>query len=204
MRRPRELLALVPLLVALGAAGAAAEEPAANDSVLGSFELGSRKEPIVITADTLEYDHKKNVVVYRGTREPVEAVQGPVRLRSDTLTVVLEARGGDAGGRAENPLPGTDGATRVQQIVAVGSVRIENGTRWATGGRAVFDQVARTLVLSESPVLHDGTNEVAGERVVVYLDQDRSEVEGGRRRVKAVLHPGKDGGSAQAKEGAGK
>ena len=80
-------------------------------------------------------------------------------------------------------------AGRLQTVVASGNVRIDQGTRWAIGGRATFDQTNRTLVLTENPVLHDGPNEVAGDRVVVYLDQDRSVVEGGRKRVKAVLHP---------------
>jgi len=34
-------------------------------------------------------------------------------------------------------------------------------------------------------VLHEGSNEVVGDRVVVYLDENRSIVEGGRKRVKA-------------------
>ena len=85
----------------------------------------------------------------------------------------------------------------------MGNVRIDNGARYATGGRAIFDQGRRTLVLTETPVLHDGQNEVAGDRVIVYLDEDRSVVEGGRKRVKAVLYPGKDGGLVPA-EGASK
>jgi lipopolysaccharide export system protein LptA len=87
---------------------------------------------------------------------------------------------------------------RLQEVIAVGNVRIDNGTRWATGGRAVFEQGTRTVVLTETPVLHDGANEVAGDRVIVYLDENRSVVEGGRKRVKAVLHPAKDEGIAPA------
>jgi hypothetical protein len=34
---------------------------------------------------------------------------------------------------------------------------------------------------------------VSGDRVTVYLDENRSVVEGGRRRVKATVFPGKDG-----------
>src|SRR5262249_35757885 len=90
------------------------------------------------------------------------------------------------------------------QIVAVGNVRIERGDRWATGGRAVFDQTARTLVLTESPVLHDGTNEVSGDRVIVYLDENRSEVVGGPKRVKAVLHPKSNDATAGGRADAGK
>jgi lipopolysaccharide export system protein LptA len=155
------------------------------------FEDGfsNRKEPITVTSDTLEYDYKANIVVYRGT---VQATQGDVTLKSDTLTVTLERAEGAAG---SDSVPG-GGGSRLREIVAVGNVRIDNGTRYATGGRAVFDQGRRTLVLTETPVLHDGQNEVAGDRVVVYLDEDRSVVEGGRKRVKAVLYPGKEGGLA--------
>src|SRR5205807_176813 len=66
--------------------------------------------------------------------------------------------------------------------------------------KAVFDQTQRTLVLTENPLLHEGPNEVAGDRVIVFLDENRSVVEGGRKRVKAVLYPTKDGTLATAKE----
>ena len=189
-REHRAALALSTLALGFLCAPVAAAESAPADTPGGglfdAFEVGKRKEPITVTSGTLEYDYKKNVVVYRGD---VQATQGPVKLRGDTLTVTLTADR-DAGPAGANQ--------RVRQIVAQGNVRIDHGARWATGGKAVFDQNERTLVLSEEPVLHDGANEVAGDRVIVYLDEDRSVVEGGRRRVKAVLHPGKDGGLAPA------
>lgn len=138
-------------------------------------ELGGRG-PVTVTSKTLEYDYRQNVVTYRGD---VEASQGNVRLRSDELTVHLVGAPGEGDGER----------VTLQQVVAAGGVRIDQGTRWATGGRAVFDQDARTFVLTDNPVLHEGPNEVAGDRVVVYLDEDRSVVEGGRGRVKAVLFP---------------
>jgi lipopolysaccharide export system protein LptA len=98
------------------------------------------------------------------------------------------------------PDPAAKGSQRVHDVVAVGGVRIDQGTRWATGGKAVFDQTQRTLVLTENPILHEGPNEVAGDRVVVYLDENRSVVEGGRKRVKAVLYPNKDGTLGAARE----
>jgi lipopolysaccharide export system protein LptA len=194
--RPRDLVGAA-LAVALAVTPAAAE-PKREDggSLFDAGSLGGGKQPITITSDTLEYDYKANVVVYRGD---VNAVQGEIKLRSDRLTVTLEREGGKAEG---------EGKTRVRDIVAVGNVRVDNGTRWATGGKAIFDQTKRTLSLIDGPVLHDGVNEVLGERVVVYLDEDRSVVEGGRKRVKAVLYPGKDGGlapsgDAPAKDAAG-
>ncbi len=165
------------VLVLAGVAGAADRG--------GIFGLGrgmGGKGPVTVTSKTLEYDYKRNVVTYRGD---VQASQGKVRLRSDELVVRLVGSSGtdDDGGRMT-----------LQQVIAAGGVRIDQGTRWATGGRAVFDQEKRTFVLTENPVLHDGPNEIAGDRVVVYLDQDRSVVEGGQGRVKAVLFPDADPG----------
>ena len=121
------------------------------------------------------------------------AAQGDTKVRSDTLTVTLAAqKDSDPADTAKK------GDQRLQEVIAVGNVRIDNGTRWATGGRAVFEQATRMLVLTENPVLHDGANEVSGDRVTLYLDENRSVVEGGRRRVKATVFPNKDGGLAGA------
>jgi lipopolysaccharide export system protein LptA len=139
---------------------------------LGDFSLGSSKEPIRITADMLEFDYKRRVVVYRGG---VEVVQGDLTLRSTTLTVHFDERAADR--------------DKLKQIIAEGEVRIGKGARVATGGRAVFDQTANTVTLSEDAVLHDGENRVAGAQVVVYLDEGRSVVRGGEQRVHAVLVP---------------
>ena len=179
-----ELGAALVLVAALGAAAAEppAREPAKGNALLDAGSFGNRKEPITVTADNLEYDYKANVVVYRGD---VLAVQGDTKVRSDTLTVTFAARDGTPADSAAKSNP------KLQEIVAVGNVRIDNGSRWATGGRAVFEQGTRTIVLTEAPVMHDGPNEVIGDRVIVYLDENKTKVEGGRKRVKAVVYPSK-------------
>lgn len=183
----------VIVLALAGAAGAQAARPSGEAGPFGFERLGNSKEPITVVADSLEYDYRGNVIRYRGH---VEVTQGNITLVSDTLTITLEdrkrkAKAGEPAPDAPQPPPArpmTD-TGRVREIVAAGNVRIDQGARWAVGGRAVFDQTQRTLILTEQPVLHDGPNQVAGDRVVVYLDEDRSVVEGGQQRVKAILHP---------------
>jgi len=189
--RTRPLVtALALAALASVAAAEPAKEPPKGGALFDAGSFGNKKEPIVITSDTLEYDYKTNVVVYRGD---VIAVQGETKVRSDTLTVTLAAQKD-----SDPPDPEKKGDQRLQEVIAVGKVRIDNGTRWATGGRAVFEQATRTLVLTENPVLHDGQNEVSGDLVTLYLDENRSVVEGGRRRVKATVFPNKDGSLAGA------
>jgi lipopolysaccharide transport protein LptA len=85
---------------------------------------------------------------------------------------------------------GTD-ADKIKEVVAEGHVRIHKGDRLAEGRRAVFDQAKQTIVLSDGAVLHEGPNQVAGDRIVVYLQEERSVVEGGSNsRVSAVFYPG--------------
>ena len=164
-----------------------------SGDILG-FKPGGSKEPITITSDNLEYQYKDGIVIYRGD---VLAVQGDVKVHSNELRITLvksdDAKGGAKAKAATSDLDDTS-ASKLQSVVASGSVRIDQGASWAVGGKATFDQSNRTLVLTEDPVLHNGPNEIVGDRVVVYLDENRSIVEGGRKRIKAVLFPGKENG----------
>jgi lipopolysaccharide export system protein LptA len=141
-----------------------------GDGLLGRFALSADRGPVTITADVLEFDYRAGLLIYRGN---VVVKQGDVTLSSDTLRLALDLE--DIG--------------RPREIVADGRVRIARGDRIATGGRAVFDQAEQTITLSDEAVLRDGQNEVAGQKVVVYLEEERSVVEGGEERVRAKLFP---------------
>jgi len=177
-------------LLVVSSAAAAQGQKNGDGLGLGLGALGDGKEPVTVTSDKLEFDYKKNVVVYSGT---VNAEQGDLKIKSDELRITLkptdrkEAAAGDA---PESATAVDEESARVQEIVASGNVRIDQGGQWAVGGKAIFDQQARTFVLTDNPVLHQGPNQVTGDRVVVYLDENRSVVEGGRSRVKAIVHPG--------------
>jgi lipopolysaccharide export system protein LptA len=153
--------------------GSAASPVGGLDGLLGGFSLGGEGGPVRIDADTMEFDYKEMVLTYRGG---VTVTQADMTLRSDLLRLVLDRE------RPEEP----------KEVVAEGKVQIDKGTRQATGGRAVFDAGARTVTLSDKARLRDGPNEVAGERVIVFLAEERSVVEGGPERVRAVLHPPAD------------
>lgn len=176
-------------------AAAAAAQPG---SLFQSLSLGSGKGPVRIDSDSLEIDYKTSNITYRGH---VQVTQGDVTLDSDRLSITYDPaavkRDNPSGGTAPKTR-GTD-ADRIKQIIAEGNVRIRQGTRLAEGRRAVFDQAKQTFTLSDGAVLHEGPNQVAGERVIVYLKEERSVVESGSNtRVKAVLYPGKDDKDAKA------
>jgi len=156
---------------AASAAGGAKPDSSSLPS-LGTFSITSKKEPIEITSQKLDFDYKNRRTVFRGG---VEVVQGEVHLQSDVLTVDYSQVGDKQDLKAVN---------------AEGHVTITQGPKKATGNHAVFDQASRTMVLTGDAVLEEGSNQVAGDKIVVYPDESRMEVLGENRRVKVILFPG--------------
>lgn len=159
----------------------APEKAPARDSLFGDFSLRSRREPISVRSDKLEFSYKERLLEYTGQ---VVVTQGDLTLKADSLKVTIDEGTKD----------------QLQQITALGNVEINQGKRSASGGKAVFDQHERTIVLSDGAVLMEGPNKISGDRVIVYLDEERSVVEGGEKRVQALLYPGEDLGKL-GKEG---
>jgi lipopolysaccharide export system protein LptA len=76
-------------------------------------------------------------------------------------------------------------SNQIQEMIADGNVRMSQGQRWATGDHAVLDESLHTLVLTGSPVVHDGNDQIAGTKITVYLQTNKSEV----TDPKAVIFP---------------
>lgn len=162
-----------------------AHSPARSSAVstggswLDSFSLTSRKEPIDIRANGLEFLYDEKRIVYRGD---VVAKQGDRTITSDLLTVIYE----DVPQQPSSGLQPVSGALTRQQlkeIIAEGNVQITAGDRRASGQKVVFSEATRTVVLSGNAVLQDGPNQVSGERVTIFLDEKRSVVDGDARMI---------------------
>jgi lipopolysaccharide export system protein LptA len=137
---------------------------APDNSPFGGFQNRSNHGPINIKSDTMSYDYKHNVVVFSGK---VHAVQADSELTSDMLHVLMNKQ------------------SQIQTMVADGNVRMSQGDRWATGDHAVLDENIHTLVLTGSPVVHDGKDQIAGTKITVFLQTNTSEV----TDPKAVIFP---------------
>ena len=155
-----------------GAAAAAKEDSKAkDDSSKGNTAFDfNKKDPIYITADWMEVDQKKNSITYMGR---VVAIQNEMTMRSETLTAYYDPE-----------------MKQMKQIIAEGKVNAVQGNRVATGEKAVFDDKAKTVTLTGSPVMRQGNSQVKGARIVYFIEQDRSTVEGdGKARVEATVFP---------------
>jgi lipopolysaccharide export system protein LptA len=142
--------------------------------------------PMVIHSNTLEADDRKGTVTFTGG---VEAKRDDFTVYCNKMVVYYE--------KAPAKKKGTDEfATQIQKIVATENVKIiraEGGI--ATGEKAVYYQQDEKLVLTGKPVVKQKENSVEGDRITLFLKENRSVVEGSSdKKVRAVIFPKQDKG----------
>jgi lipopolysaccharide export system protein LptA len=134
------------------------------------FGLATSRAPIDITSDTAEANQKENVFTFKGN---VVAKQEDITLYANTVTIYYD--------------PDTKG---IKTVVAAGSVKVVQLDRRATGQKITFQQDENKVILEGDAVVRDGENVIRGDRVIYYIDQERSVVEGGKGgRVNTTITP---------------
>jgi lipopolysaccharide export system protein LptA len=154
------MLAL-PAIAAAQAASATPPKPVtapakAVPGVVGGQQNVSR-DPIDIKSDRLEAHNKERKIIFIGN---VQARQRDTLIFADRLVAYYEKEGKD-----------------VERIVALGNVKITQDEKIATSREAVFENRSRKIVLTGDPHLWQGKDELRGEMITVFMDEDRVLVE---------------------------
>jgi lipopolysaccharide transport protein LptA len=150
--------------LAAAATNAPAEKPAGKRSAKG--QAGGRES--IITANKSEFDNKEGVILFD---ENVFVDDEQFLMRADRLLVFLE------------------GTNDVQQLMAVGRVSITNENRAASCEKEVYTKKEGQIVMTgNARLVQKGgeTGEVTGDRIVIWVDDQRMEVYPAR----VVLPPG--------------
>ncbi len=162
---PRMLL-VAALVLAAGAARAEDTARKTNDvlsSVAGiarNLELADVPSPIDISADRLEFNYGQGTLRYEGN---VTVDHAGAKIRARSLEVSFEPEGNRS----------------LKKITARGGVEVLHKDESARGELAEYDPKAGTIVLSDNARLGSGPNSLAGEKVIVYLNERRAVVLGG-------------------------
>jgi lipopolysaccharide export system protein LptA len=129
-----------------------------------------RKGPVTVDADSLESMQKEGLSIFKGN---VVARQNNSVQYADRMEVY------------------TDGKTdRIERVVSTGNVRIiTRDCRMGTAARSeYYDAEQRVVLIGNARVWRDA-DVVTGERITIFLAEDRSLVEGGKQeRVKAIFY----------------
>ena len=132
---------------------------------------GDRNAPVEVLADHLENLQKESLNIFSGN---VVATQNNSTMYADRMEVYLDAKG-----------------DRVVRGVATGNVRIiTRDCRMGTAKRAeYYDDEQRVVLIGNARVWRED-NVVTGERITMYLAEDRNVVDGGPGgRVKGIFYP---------------
>lgn len=140
----------------------------------------SSESPIVIQSDSLEVDQQKKLIIFEGK---VRAKREDMVVDCQKMIVYYL----DSAAKSESSIE----AGRIDKIVALGNVTIDlsDGTV-ARAGKAVFYQNEQKAVLTGNPSARRGSDLVEGHQITIYLNENRSIIEGsGTKRVKATIFP---------------
>jgi len=139
--------------------------------VVGAFKLSKLPAKLHVTADKMEFNYKDGRLAYEGN---VDVRHGDIQLKANSLVMIFEP----------------EDAQNLKSISATGDVEVVRGDEVARGQSAVYDPVKATLKLTGDATLGTGPNVVKGESVMVYIDEGRAIVEGGKGPVRATIEPG--------------
>jgi lipopolysaccharide export system protein LptA len=142
-----------------------------------------RDQPIQIVSDRLDAYQEKRMVVFSGN---AVATQGARTIRSDCLTLYYKEIRKTAG----QPAVEDKGTGNLERVEAKGHVTITEGDRIVTGDEAVFEQDAQKITMTGGAVMREGKNIIRGDRIVVFLNENRGIVESAENsRVTATIYP---------------
>lgn len=147
--------------------------------------------PIDITADELEVLNNQCLMIWKGG---AEALQGPARLRADTLRAFAVIKPGKAA-PAANGAPGGRNCGATERLEAVGNVYYVTGDRRVRGDNGIYDVAAETITITGDVVAAQGQNVLRGRKMVVNTRTGearmQSDVTGRNKpgRVRGVFYP---------------
>jgi lipopolysaccharide export system protein LptA len=145
----------------------------------------STENPIIIYSDTLELDQEKKEVIFKGN---VKANTNDMVIDCQTMLVYYHGSPMNEKANIES--------SRIDKIVALGDVIINrHDGSMARAEKAVFYQDEQKIVLTENPLVQQGADFVEGKQITIFLNDNRSIVEGnGKKRVKATIFPKEEKG----------
>lgn len=137
-------------------------------------------EAIEITSDRMRSMDSGKKIIFSGN---VVGIWGDLEIRSDVFELYTskdknKSRGGITSGQT------------LEEVIALGNVRITRGTKKAKGDKAIYYVDQKKIVLTGSPKASawEEGNKIEGKEMIFLLDEDRIVVNG---RVEMKFFPKK-------------
>jgi lipopolysaccharide export system protein LptA len=150
---------------------------------------GPSPSPIQIEADRMESVQEQNLITFSGN---VVARQDDLIIHADQMTVDYVKLPAESRPEAVGDTTGGSAQQKINKIIARGNVKIVQKDWVAVGNTMDYIANERKVILTGNAKTWQGKNMVAGDTIILYLDEgksvvERSKEEGGR--VKALIYP---------------
>ncbi len=126
------------------------------------------REPLVITADRMDAEQLGEKVTFTGN---VTLKKEGMTLSSDFMIVLYDA-----------------GSKDIREVEARGNVVVRKEDRVGLSDHAVYSIRGETIVLTGDARIIENENQLGGEKITLFMADDRSIIEGGG---KAILYQDK-------------
>jgi lipopolysaccharide export system protein LptA len=122
----------------------------------------------------------------------VRVKQGDVTLTCDRLVIAYDEKtgAGTGEGKVKKFHRGLDNINQMKSITASGNVKIVQNQRMALSGKALYDNMGRTITLTENPRLWQGADMLVANTITIYLDENRIVTEGDKNPINFTINPG--------------
>lgn len=124
-------------------------------------------DPITVEANHMSSTEKTNSVLFTGD---VDARQGDVRIRSDKMTVYYSQKSEKKEDEGVKQ--------KVEKMINTGNVEITRGKWLGTSKKSIYLAKDRQFILTGDAKAWENQNMISGEKIIYYLDEERSEVIG--------------------------
>jgi lipopolysaccharide export system protein LptA len=122
--------------------------------------LQAAREPLVITSNHMEADKLGDTVTFTGN---VTLKKEGMTLTSDSMIVFYDA-----------------GSKSIREIEAYGNVVVRKEGRVALSNKASYYSNEEKIILTGDARIIENENQLGGEKITLFMREDRSIVEGGR------------------------
>ena len=139
----------------------------------GTAPAAIAPEPTTVTSQRMEYNTEAQTVLFS---EKVHVVRGNMEIWSDKLTLFLKK---DSKAASNNTVAQAGiSASEIEKIIAEKNVRMKTQNRHGECEKATYTLANDLLIMEGNPRLYEGKNSIAGEKILFYTAEGRSEVIG--------------------------
>jgi lipopolysaccharide export system protein LptA len=117
------------------------------------------REPLVITSNRMDAEKLGDKVTFTGK---VTLKKEGMTLTSDTMIVYYDV-----------------GSKDIRKVEAHGNVAVRKDGRVALSNNALYSRREETIVLTGNASINENDNKLGGEKITLFMSDDRSIVEGG-------------------------